>query len=98
MISKLAVVETDNVGENVTVGEFSVIRPGVVIGTGAVIYPHVVISPGVVVGDGASQQKSGRPHCSSKLLLRHARTSQITRSTRCSTRRTAVYGPVRTVV
>lgn len=49
---KLSVVETDDIGENVSIGEFSVIREGVKIGNGVIIHPHVVIQPGVIIGDG----------------------------------------------
>jgi len=52
MISPLAVVETDQVGKNVIVYEFAVIRRGVVIGENVVIHPHVVVEEGVTVGDG----------------------------------------------
>jgi acetyltransferase-like isoleucine patch superfamily enzyme len=51
-ISKSAVVQTDALGENVTIHEFAVIRPGVRIGKDAVIHPHVVINEDVVIGDG----------------------------------------------
>jgi UDP-3-O-[3-hydroxymyristoyl] glucosamine N-acyltransferase len=51
-ISKLAVVETDRIGSNVTVGEFSVIRKGVTLGDDVVVHPHVVIEPGVTIGNG----------------------------------------------
>ncbi len=51
-ISKLAVVETDSIGENVSIGEFAVIREGVKIGNDVVIHPHVVVQSGVSIGDG----------------------------------------------
>lgn len=52
MISKLAVVETDEIGSNVEIAEFSVVRPGARIGNHVCIHPHVVINAGVIVGDG----------------------------------------------
>lgn len=52
MLSKLAVIETDNIGKNVTIMEFSIVRAGATIGNNVVIHPHVVIEPGVVIGDG----------------------------------------------
>ena len=52
MISPLAVVETGQIGENVTIREFAVIRKEVVIGDNVIIHPHVVIEEGVTVGDG----------------------------------------------
>ncbi len=51
-MSKLAVIETESIGQNVTIHEFAVIRRGAVIGDGAVIHPHVVIAEGVTVGAG----------------------------------------------
>lgn len=50
-ISRLAVVETDEIGPGVTIGEFAVIRANVTLGAGVVIHPHVVIESGVVIGD-----------------------------------------------
>ena len=52
MLSKLAVVETDNLDKNVTVGEFAIIRSNVIIGSNVIIHPHVIINPGVILGDG----------------------------------------------
>ena len=51
-ISKLAVVETDRIGSNVTIGEFSVVRKGAVLGDDVVIHPHVVIESDVTIGKG----------------------------------------------
>lgn len=51
-MSKLAVIESEAIGQNVTIHEFAVIRRGAVIGDGAVIHPHVVIAAGVTVGAG----------------------------------------------
>ena len=51
-ISKLAVVETDRIGSNVTIAEFSVVRKGVVLGDDVIIHPHVVIESGVTIGKG----------------------------------------------
>jgi acyl-[acyl carrier protein]--UDP-N-acetylglucosamine O-acyltransferase len=42
-ISEKAVVQTDNIGKDVTIHEFAVIRPGATLGNDVVIYPHVVI-------------------------------------------------------
>ena len=52
MISKLACVETTQVGKNVEIGEFCVIRNEVTIGDNVVIHPHVIIESGVVIGNG----------------------------------------------
>ena len=52
MISKFAVVETDKIGNNVSVGEFCVIRDGVIIGDNVTIHPNVIIESGVVIGNG----------------------------------------------
>lgn len=51
MISKLAVVETGQIGKNVNIGEFCVIRDGVVIGNNVTIHPNVIIESGVTIGD-----------------------------------------------
>jgi UDP-3-O-[3-hydroxymyristoyl] glucosamine N-acyltransferase len=51
-ISPQAVVETDQIGENVTISEFAVVRKNVVIGDGVVIHPGVVIEEGVEIGQG----------------------------------------------
>lgn len=52
MLSPHAVVQTDQIGSNVDVQEFAVIRPNVVLGNNVVIHPHVVIEENVVIGDG----------------------------------------------
>lgn len=51
MINSLAVVETNLVGEDVTIKEFVIIRKDVRIGNRVVIHPNVVIEEGVVIGD-----------------------------------------------
>jgi len=51
MISEKAVVQTDDIGENVKIMEFAVVRDGVRIGSNVVIHPFVVIESGVVIGD-----------------------------------------------
>lgn len=52
MINRLSVVETEDIGSNVDIREFSIVRPGVRIGDNVCIHPHVVINSGVVIGDG----------------------------------------------
>jgi acetyltransferase-like isoleucine patch superfamily enzyme len=47
-----SIIETEEIGSDVQIGEFCVIRTGVIIGDGAIIHPHVVIEPGVVIGEG----------------------------------------------
>jgi len=49
-IHSSAVVETDSLGEGVAIGEFSVVRPGAVLGDRVTIHPHVVIDAGVEIG------------------------------------------------
>jgi UDP-3-O-[3-hydroxymyristoyl] glucosamine N-acyltransferase len=51
-ISKMAVVETEEVGPNVTIAEFAVVRKGAKLGKDVVIHPFVVIESGVTIGDG----------------------------------------------
>ena len=50
-ISTWAVVETETIGEAVTIAEFAVVRPDVMIGNGVVIHPHAVIESGARIGD-----------------------------------------------
>ena len=52
LISNHSVIETDseNLGNNVKVEEFVVIRPNVVIGNNSVVHPNVVINSGVTIG------------------------------------------------
>lgn len=52
MISRLAVVETDRFGPACSIGEFSIIRAGAVLGSGVVVHPGVIINAGVIIGDG----------------------------------------------
>jgi acetyltransferase-like isoleucine patch superfamily enzyme len=51
-ISTHAIIQTTDIGQNVRIDEFAVIRPGVHIGNDVVIHPHVVINEDVSVGDG----------------------------------------------
>lgn len=51
MISTLSVVETEDIGKNVDIAEFSIVRTGVKIGDNVRIHPHVIINPGVVIGN-----------------------------------------------
>ena len=52
MISALAVVQTEQIGSNVVIQEYAVIRPNVVLGNNVIIHPHVVIEENVIIGDG----------------------------------------------
>ncbi len=52
MISHLAVVETECIGSNVKIGEFSIVRPAVVIGDNVTIHSRVVIESGITIGSG----------------------------------------------
>jgi acetyltransferase-like isoleucine patch superfamily enzyme len=45
-----AVVESTSIGEGVTIGEFSIVRPGAVIGDGATLLPRVIVDAGVEIG------------------------------------------------
>jgi len=49
MISDKSVVQTDQIGENVSISEFCVIRPNVKIGNNVIIHPHVTICEGVEI-------------------------------------------------
>jgi acetyltransferase-like isoleucine patch superfamily enzyme len=48
-IHQTAVVESHEIGENVTIGEFAVVRDGACLEDGVVVHPHVVIEDGVTV-------------------------------------------------
>jgi UDP-3-O-[3-hydroxymyristoyl] glucosamine N-acyltransferase len=52
MISPYAVVESEEIGEGVTIGEFSCIRSGARVGNRVIVHPHVVVESGVEIGDG----------------------------------------------
>ncbi len=51
-ISPRAQVDTDTIGQNVSVGEFAVVRRDVVIGDDVTVHPHAVIGRGVVLARG----------------------------------------------
>lgn len=51
-ISNYAIVESGQIGRNVTISEFAIVRAGAVLGNDIVIHPHVVIEAGVVLHDG----------------------------------------------
>jgi acetyltransferase-like isoleucine patch superfamily enzyme len=50
-ISSTAIVQSKDVGDGVTIAEFSIVREGAKIGNNVVIHPHVVIESGVSLGD-----------------------------------------------
>lgn len=52
MTCNMAVIETDDLGKNVRISEFCVIRSNVKIGNNVIIHPHVIIESGVTIGDG----------------------------------------------
>lgn len=49
---KNQVIQTEDIGQDVSIDEFVVIRPEVKIGNGVIIHPHVVIESGVIIEDG----------------------------------------------
>jgi acetyltransferase-like isoleucine patch superfamily enzyme len=51
VISPYAIVQTGQVGANVRIAEFAVIRDGAVIGQNVCIHPHVVIEAGARIED-----------------------------------------------
>lgn len=51
-----AIVESTSIGENVTIGEFSIVRPGAVIGDGVTLLPHVIVDAKVEIGAGTEVQ------------------------------------------
>ncbi len=52
MISEHAVVKTSDIGKNVQISEFVVVRENVKIGNDVIIHPNVVIGSGTIIGDG----------------------------------------------
>jgi acetyltransferase-like isoleucine patch superfamily enzyme len=52
MFSQQSIVETDQIGSNVAIKEFVVIRKNVIVGDDVVIHPFVVIEEGVKIGRG----------------------------------------------
>jgi UDP-3-O-[3-hydroxymyristoyl] glucosamine N-acyltransferase len=51
MVSPLAVIEADRIGDNVVIREYAIVRRGAVIGNNVVIHPFVIIEDGVRIGD-----------------------------------------------
>ena len=51
MISQNAIVETEQIGQDVSIGDFSIIRSNVKIADGVIIHPHVIIESGVEIGE-----------------------------------------------
>ena len=50
-IHPTAIVETDQLGPDVTIGEYAVIRKDVRLGKGVIVHPFVVIESGTEIGD-----------------------------------------------
>jgi UDP-3-O-[3-hydroxymyristoyl] glucosamine N-acyltransferase len=50
-VSSLAVVETDQIGDNVVIREYAIIRRGAALGNNVIIHPFVIIEEGVRIGD-----------------------------------------------
>jgi acetyltransferase-like isoleucine patch superfamily enzyme len=51
MLQKTAIIETNEIGNDVAIGHYSVISAGVILGNNVIIHPHVVIESGVIIGD-----------------------------------------------
>lgn len=52
MINIKSTVQAKDIGDNVTISEYCVIRADVIIGNNVFIHPHVVINDGVRIADG----------------------------------------------
>ncbi|HEY7182845.1 MAG TPA: DapH/DapD/GlmU-related protein [Blastocatellia bacterium] len=50
-VSPLAVIETNQIGDNVVIREYAIVRRGAVIGNNVIIHPFVIIEEGVRIGD-----------------------------------------------
>lgn len=51
MISSESTVQTNDIGDNVSISEYCVIRKDVTIGNNVIIHPHVIINDGVRIAD-----------------------------------------------
>ena len=51
-IHSSAIVETDSIGEGVTIGEFALVRPGAVLGDGVTIHSHSIVEANAEIGAG----------------------------------------------
>jgi acetyltransferase-like isoleucine patch superfamily enzyme len=51
-VSKLAVVETDDIGSNVSIGEFAIVRKDVRLGDNVIIHPHAIVNGGADIAAG----------------------------------------------
>ena len=51
LISDKAIVHSLNIGKNVAINEFVIVRDDVIIGDNVIIHPHVVIESGVTIGN-----------------------------------------------
>jgi len=49
---KNSIIETDDIGKNVTIYENVIIRKNVTIGDNVIIHPNVIIEEGVIIGEG----------------------------------------------
>jgi UDP-3-O-[3-hydroxymyristoyl] glucosamine N-acyltransferase len=50
-INSLAVIETDQIGDNVEIREYAIVRRGAIIGDNVLIHPFVIIEDGVRIGN-----------------------------------------------
>jgi acetyltransferase-like isoleucine patch superfamily enzyme len=50
-IASGAVVESERIGEDVSIGEFAIVRDGAELADGVVLHPHVVVGSGVSLGE-----------------------------------------------
>ncbi len=46
-----SIIETNQIGSNTKIGEYSILRKGSIIGDNVIIHPHVVIEAGVTIAD-----------------------------------------------
>jgi UDP-3-O-[3-hydroxymyristoyl] glucosamine N-acyltransferase len=51
MVSSLATIESEQIGANVIIREYAIIRRGAVIGDNVIIHPFVIIEEGVRIGN-----------------------------------------------
>jgi len=51
MISPHAIVESKQIGNNVAIGEFAIVRDGAVLGDNVIVHPYVLINGGVTVAN-----------------------------------------------
>ena len=81
--AETAVIESEEIGKNCVISDFSIIRRGARLGDNVVVHPHVVINENAVIGDGVElfpgtiigKEPGGghilsrKPHCEKRVTI-----------------------------